>query len=781
MDLNSQDSLTTASAFRSVLMQILHRYRDDEAILDKFDFLKTRLSEGSSAADMTQLTELMKVFFVFRKSILVLDGIDECRDNEHLVELALWLGEHSSTKILFLSRPNVTSLIRTVAPKSRLMLSHMHTNPDIGMYLTNKVHVLLEDDYFPPGTAVHEIVAQLREAADGMFLWARLMINYLKSPALTPMKRLRNISNVIMFKGLETMYRHITDLIEQSDRTQRDLGVLALVWVLNSKGHLTLDQLHQALLLDEEEICGDDTEKFEDFEDAMCLFTGGLLELTADGHVRVIHLSAIDFFSIANGQGQTGLLPSPFIGNLTISRDCLRYLTRQRLLDAPAVEHRADSFTAYAVDSWLHHMRQPILDDLMLNISSNASDLRAWMQTMDALSKLLANPVATKHWLEFYYRLHRGFVASKWLNDAEDLKRWVSCFEISSQSIAIVDKLVSFIHDITKMELDWGEQIYQRPEILHDEVPAFRQSSFLPTSRMTRVTSMVPNPPDSGPSSNSKALAVISKSGIIPQIGNVTAVLSIWPSSSFQIAWKNGDPFKLQHCSGWVAHYQIWKHGEKSALVADIKIPVDEKEILTQLRQSFRMQWGEEQMSFPLTISETLRSIVVLRTLYSSDDNNRSCDWVHVRSALLPMDFAPTTIPLWTLARSTNSGFYTYTFTFSPDDRLLLFTDCVSGTYTGETHISHIAMFEVVPTSARTHVAGFAQITDLDLLLQQKVTFHTFLPMVFLAYNDGVKMWEYRRGKRKSKQLQEKTLTWQRDWNHELSMETPIPLPVERG
>jgi hypothetical protein len=80
-------------------------------MIDKFSFLRTSLSEGSSIASVTQLAELMKMCLSSFDSFLVLDAIDECRDHETLMRLVLWLCGNSTTKILLLSRPNVTLLV----------------------------------------------------------------------------------------------------------------------------------------------------------------------------------------------------------------------------------------------------------------------------------------------------------------------------------------------------------------------------------------------------------------------------------------------------------------------------------------------------------------------------------------------------------------------------------------------------------------------------------------------------------------------------------------------
>lgn len=251
---NSKDSVTATSAYRSILTQILHRRRHEEAIMDKFAFLRTsEYSEGSAIASSVQISGLLKVCLSSFDCFLVFDAIDECQDNERLMDLILWLSENTATKVVLLSRPNVTSLVRTVPIKGRLIISKENTQGDIQKYLRTQVSLLVEDDYFPPDTTAEPLVHCLLKGADGMFLWAKLMIGYLKSPAHTSLRRLQDVSAIILPEGLAKMYRRIMALIENSDNAQRKLAQSVIEWTLCSMTPLTSNQLHEALVFDEGE------------------------------------------------------------------------------------------------------------------------------------------------------------------------------------------------------------------------------------------------------------------------------------------------------------------------------------------------------------------------------------------------------------------------------------------------------------------------------------------------------------------------------------------------
>ena len=62
---------------------------------------------------------------------------------------------------------------------------------------------------FPSDLELTHIIAQLSRRSNSMFLWARLMSNYLSSPYLTPNERSDAIHHLDRFEGLDTMYGKI--------------------------------------------------------------------------------------------------------------------------------------------------------------------------------------------------------------------------------------------------------------------------------------------------------------------------------------------------------------------------------------------------------------------------------------------------------------------------------------------------------------------------------------------------------------------------------------------
>ncbi|PMD41812.1 hypothetical protein L207DRAFT_582239 [Hyaloscypha variabilis F] len=347
--------------------------------------------------------------------------------------------------------------------------------------------------------------------------------------------------------------------------------------------------------------------------------------------------------------------------------------------------------------------------------------------------------------------------------------------------------MTSFAQEIQQLEADWGSKLLVAPEILWDEASVFRRTSFLAGSQRTQVTSMVPKSLEENGSSSFEDLPCISKSGSIQHIGIATAVLNIWPSSSFKKAWQAKQPICYQDCSGWVAQYEVWRHRGQSNRIIDIRIPLDPKEVWIQFKQSLRRRGKSLRTSFPLTIGDSLFCFMVLRTFFSVQPGDRGSDPV-IKSALVEMDFLEEINRFWSLADRENSWFYTYSFRISLDGCRIFFSDFASNTTHGEIYSSNIAVLEI-EIGERIHIESQAAGPVDDLHLLQNVLFHPSLSFVLLTYPMGVKIWNYKQGTSAMKFLwKREPSTW---WNGDMGFsecgkfvliagqQDSIPLPRE--
>jgi hypothetical protein len=118
------------------------------------------------------------VYFVF-------DSIDECSDNGKFLSELEGITALSNLKTIFFSRPNVAYLRRCIREEQNNRMSREKLDKDITVLLDNELQALQDSALLPLDFDLNSARDILLHRADGMFLWARLMMCYLNSVALT--------------------------------------------------------------------------------------------------------------------------------------------------------------------------------------------------------------------------------------------------------------------------------------------------------------------------------------------------------------------------------------------------------------------------------------------------------------------------------------------------------------------------------------------------------------------------------------------------------------------
>lgn len=201
---------------------------------------------------------------------------------------------------------------------------------------------LKDEMMLPPSADVDNLVKNLEVGTDGMFLWARLMIQYLHSPALSKSQRLKMIREVRFPEGLETMYDRIGAYIEARFEVERELAKQVFTWLSFSKRQMTVRELQQAIQpeADNAEQEEEEKEELSDFSQRVVMTCAGLVEIEIlhdpvqdrpTDFFPFIHLSAKAYFSGEEGalvlRKQANLSIDPCQANVTIAKTCLEYLT----------------------------------------------------------------------------------------------------------------------------------------------------------------------------------------------------------------------------------------------------------------------------------------------------------------------------------------------------------------------------------------------------------------------------------------------------------------------
>ena len=240
-------------------------------------------------------TTLKRVISSYTQVFLVIDALDECDTEQgtrvtlmsHLNEFQTDYGVNNMVTSRFM--PEIEKSFLEKGPSLEIRASEA----DIRRYLDASMLVL------PPfvrreQALQQEIIHQVSQAVDGMFLLARLYINSLKGKR-SP-KAVRNaIGN---FKNGSDAYREaykdVMERIHSQEGDQRDLATQALTWVCFARRPLTTRELQHALAVE----IGNkfDSDNISEIEDVVSVCAGLLIVDEESDIVRLVHYTTQEYF-----------------------------------------------------------------------------------------------------------------------------------------------------------------------------------------------------------------------------------------------------------------------------------------------------------------------------------------------------------------------------------------------------------------------------------------------------------------------------------------------------
>ncbi|KAK2761482.1 hypothetical protein CKAH01_16308 [Colletotrichum kahawae] len=380
------------AAYRSVLAQILHRNRNDCILIDKFLFAKYGTkSLGQLMASSTELLSLVHACAShFGHLRFVFDGLDEASGDDNMAQSFKSLICTWPISLMCFSRTNVRRM-STVVPDTRtISLTRAITGSDIEAYLSSQLLNLVDDELLPAGS-IQPLLDRLVRGADGMFLWAKLMIRFLNSAALSPRSRIEHIQTIIYPEGLEAMYDRILRLIIGSEGPESKLARGVFSWLSSSMAdthtdHMGLLRWFMGTYTDNADVpdatflsmimsacCGL-------IESVWCYVVigvggSGSMELREVLQIRFVHMSVKMFFAEMQGRpdAYAGLVPTRVASSAGIMQRCLLTLLEHAPSTAPprllgAWHHIfstedmfAQSYIAYSTKYWIKHLEEALV------------------------------------------------------------------------------------------------------------------------------------------------------------------------------------------------------------------------------------------------------------------------------------------------------------------------------------------------------------------------------------------------------------------------------------
>ncbi|KAF4454870.1 hypothetical protein FALBO_15747 [Fusarium albosuccineum] len=692
-DHRSLANSSACSAYRSLSSQIICFNQHEKTLLDKFSFVMSSPGEnqGQLEASKAAVMDLLDLS-LSSDSILVLDGIDECVDSDEFVASLLEIWKTNLPHIIFLSRVNVASLRRYVPETYQLQMSKSKVSEDIRVFSDFRLVSLFNNSILSPSSSSRkaDMVDRMVYGSNGMFLWARLMINFLESPYLDESEKMSIFNQINTPEGLEMMYCRIVKLILASGKRASGLASAVLLRLIHAPVPLSSSHIWQSLVVDGSRVTPRDTAGLEAFENSIIMACGGLIERTAlhdppsvfvsEPSLRLIHLSVSEtltsFHSIPSllgwGEAELPIVADQAIGGLDCATVCLKqllyHMPRQPLSGALGTSidgttlYNFFCFSDYAAVSWLLH-----LEDFIRAASAAISLFQgtwsprfqqALYDFYSSFATFLQTPAAITAWFEAFYTYpYQHLLAHPLLSPLDGLALWAKQavsldvrVPFDSKFVTDVESFRAEVHNAVSL---WGISLRARPCTVWDEMTGFMDSNrFFWSSNSTRLTYQQPMAPMQLMPSQEPAALMSKTSGS----GELKATLCIWGNALYhdstvkERAWQNLEGLDLTDlCCGWVATYGVWKIQPDTVRLAQGEILIQPHELWDPMRNYLNVR-GPSMANLPLAINSQLNTFVILGTLYSlkaslhrSEPNCQSCP--------LPIQLSATGQGRWTPIR----------------------------------------------------------------------------------------------------------------------------------
>lgn len=308
--------------------------------MDLLNFTILFATDGQPTATIKEAADLLELCLQlteFEGMTLLLDGLDECADaSKELMPFIKRISSQNEIRLILLGRSTVRGYLKGISSVEDLSIGDSNFH-DIRAYLKDELEICTNDELLPKELDIESTAEKLSRRADGMFLWARLMMTYLALPSLLMSERMEAIREIDMPEGLEIMYERILVQIYKASKTSFKLAAHVFTCLLYGNRSLEERELEDSVVSRKRGGIDEQSRSFPNFVDTILLVCGGFVERSQQGSFRFIHASVHDYFKEEPQRRLTGrsqfhdpiLVSTRVAGNLRLATHCLEYNIRK--------------------------------------------------------------------------------------------------------------------------------------------------------------------------------------------------------------------------------------------------------------------------------------------------------------------------------------------------------------------------------------------------------------------------------------------------------------------
>jgi hypothetical protein len=614
-------------AFRAIALQVVEALLENSEMIDVLSLSMLQAKEDRTTATLEDLAELLRLALRRLSSLaLVLDGIDECQDFD---DMWTFLGQACGDprfKCLCLSQPSIKVPPERVKHVQCQSL-HGKNRQDILKYLQREIQALQEAGHLEVNAHPGSVAKKLSVHAKSSFLWANLIISYLRSPSLSPMERLSIVEDPGQLDSLHGLFTGILRQCQALYLEDRNLRTKVLQFLVLAREPLSVDQLNIAISTKP----GRKLERSDlqpDFSDTLKKLCGSLIEVT-DSAVLFSHLSFRAFLESHDAID----LKSPFridkkTGSLQFAVVCLSYLihhvpqgpisgSHETAADQAEIEQQLP-LSKYAARHWVDHAvsalrlmpgapRELIVEcyhilQLLGSFIRRKSSISAWIE----ICWIFKSPASIEQlWLEFESRLAQIKITAQ---------RGTSEWRIF-ETLSTVRKLSE---DLERLNEHWSHLLLARPyEIWGPSISIFLGSVSWAHNEEATITMVASDGEEENLEETILKVSRLSSCGKFIGIVRLTRKdVSSEPhthkpcviSSKGCACEQDGNLVDLKNTA---ATYQILKLEDGFPMVNEVNLPLDPDDL-----HEVESTAEGSKFRFPVSFTPNLQSISILHTLY---------------------------------------------------------------------------------------------------------------------------------------------------------------------
>jgi len=374
------------------------------------------------------------------------------------------------------------------------------------------------------------IVESTSRYANGMFLWARLLVEYLQSDALTIQDRLDALDNLVFLEGLDRLYCAIFQSIVEKNPARAIQHIRRMFQLaVSAMRPLRLTEFRTALATPS---CGHGScfDTIPNLEENIGRVSGALLEIYSDKTIRLVHTSVAEYLlgsrNVLEASPTSNLNKFLFLRNeahSVLAATCLSYFCQQippgplstdsQVTPDRQLQDKKYPFLHYSLQFWVAHACEGFGDSTCELFDNNMKDTAVGI-LLTWLTDFMRNKIYVSKWIEASFlfgitpTLNRLLIKFKCLRDTS-----MDDGRHTQQLGRITSELEEFTLDLQTLNERWTHVLRVTPnEIWEPSIPTFTKSNFWVGTKEAKLSSLATH--GSLPSSLIVIQSQVSNSGL---------------------------------------------------------------------------------------------------------------------------------------------------------------------------------------------------------------------------------------------------------------------------